>query len=64
MRKHLRNLREKTRKLFHAQGAFEYVLLLGGVILVVILSVTILRSGVLGSASTQCSRNREFHSSR
>ncbi|MBI5636152.1 class III signal peptide-containing protein [Candidatus Micrarchaeota archaeon] len=35
------------------QGAFEYVLLIAGVLLIVILVVLILRGNVLGSAKTQ-----------
>ena len=50
--KALEKLTEKTRKLFHAQGAFEYVCSWRSYSSSN-LSVTILRSGVLGSASTQ-----------
>lgn len=35
------------------QGAFEYVLLIAGVLLIVILVVLILRGNVLGSATQQ-----------
>ncbi len=36
-----------------SQGSFEYILLLGGVMLVVVLSLIIMRSTILGSANTQ-----------
>ena len=40
-----------------AQGAFEYILLLAGVLLIVILVIVILRSGILGAANNQISKN-------
>ncbi|MBU1196902.1 class III signal peptide-containing protein [Candidatus Micrarchaeota archaeon] len=36
-----------------AQGAFEYILLLAGVLLIVVLAIIILRGSVLGSANNQ-----------
>lgn len=38
---------------FRAQGAFEYILLLAGILLVVILAIVILRGGVLSAANNQ-----------
>jgi len=37
----------------HGQGAFEYILLLAGILLVVIVSIVILRGGVLSTANNQ-----------
>ena len=36
-----------------AQGAFEYILLLAGVLLIVVLAIIILRGSVLGAANNQ-----------
>jgi hypothetical protein len=38
---------------FRGQGAFEYILLLAGVLLVVVLAIVILRGGVLATANNQ-----------
>jgi len=40
-----------------AQGAFEYILLLAGVLLIVILVIVILRSGILSQANQQIREN-------
>jgi uncharacterized protein (UPF0333 family) len=40
-----------------AQGAFEYVLLLAGILLIVILVIVILRSSVLNQANAQIRQN-------
>jgi uncharacterized protein (UPF0333 family) len=40
-----------------AQGAFEYILLLAGILLIVILVVVILRTSVLGQANSQIRSN-------
>lgn len=42
-----------------AQGAFEYILLLAGVLLVVVLAIVILRSSVLPAAQQQVGNNTE-----
>jgi len=39
------------------QGAFEYVLLLGGVLLIVVLAVVLLRGGLFSSASQNVNLN-------
>ena len=40
-----------------AQGAFEYILLLAGVLLIVVIAIVILRNSVLPSANEQLNQS-------
>ncbi len=40
-----------------AQGSLEYILLLGGILLIVVLAIIILRGGVFNQATRQINEN-------
>ncbi|MFH1106450.1 MAG: class III signal peptide-containing protein [Candidatus Micrarchaeota archaeon] len=42
-----------------AQGSMEYIMLLGGILLIVVLSIVILRGNVFGGASHIVNQNYE-----
>ena len=46
------------------QGAFEYILLLAGVLLIVVLAIIILKNSVLGNANTQIQNNTQAYSAQ